>query len=153
MVSLKLSSLIGFLFESYSDPCNFSHFLPQSNSNIACFSAAGHEVSIFSKSLDKSTFLNSLLQLLQLWTNRISGAPDEEAKIADINLDGTLDIVIGTNVGHIWAIDGKSGEILDKFPMRVGGRVLGKVLVGGVREEGSEKVKKFVSFFLNYFYF
>ena len=35
--------------------------------------------------------------------------------------------------------------------MRVGGRVLGKVLVVGVREEGSEKVKKFIFCLLSFF--
>ena len=67
-----------------------------------------------------------------------------------------LDMVIGSNSGHIWALDGDSiylimiivkyfeintgvtGNILPNFPMRLGGRVNGRTIVADLLTDGGE---------------
>ena len=70
-----------------------------SNANVVCFDAEGIEV----------------------WENRLSGFPTVGATVGDVNNDGVLDVVVGTNAGHLWAMDGKTGAYLENFPIKVGG--------------------------------
>jgi outer membrane protein assembly factor BamB len=38
--------------------------------------------------------------------------------LGDINGDGEVDIVLCTSSGHIWALNGKTGETLHNFPVQ-----------------------------------
>jgi len=96
--------------------------LVDSNSNVACFSAAGHEI----------------------WTNRMSGYPDEAPILGDVDQDGVLDVVIGSNAGHLWAFRGNDGEVLEGFPIRLGGRVLGKVLLADLISEQTSTLTRYM---------
>jgi hypothetical protein len=52
------------------------------NSNVACFGHDGTEQ----------------------WSARISGVANQPPVLADIDLDGHLDIIVATDAGHIWAL-------------------------------------------------
>jgi len=78
-----------------------------SNSNLVCFSSQTG---------------------LEVWHTRLSGHPVAEPTLVDLNGDGHLDVVVGTSAGHLWAVDGLSGQTLDNFPVRLHGRTNGPVL-------------------------
>jgi hypothetical protein len=44
--------------------------------------------------------------------------------LGDINGDGEVDIVLCTSSGHIWALNGKTGETLHNFPVQKSQKVL-----------------------------
>mgnify|MGYP001057348559 FL=1 len=75
------------------------------NANVACFDTEGREV----------------------WETRISGFVAVNPTVGDVNGDGRLDVVLGTTSGHIWALDGVTGEPLPHFPIKTGGKILAPV--------------------------
>jgi len=67
-------------------------------STIACFSVNGEE----------------------MWETRFSGIVSQPPAIGDINGDGVLDIVFTSDKGHLWAISGDGGKIIEGFPIDLG---------------------------------
>eukprot|EP00211_Chloroparvula_japonica_P002762 CAMPEP_0119155724 /NCGR_PEP_ID=MMETSP1310-20130426/51895_1 /TAXON_ID=464262 /ORGANISM="Genus nov. species nov., Strain RCC2339" /LENGTH=519 /DNA_ID=CAMNT_0007148327 /DNA_START=6 /DNA_END=1565 /DNA_ORIENTATION=+ len=60
---------------------------------------------------------------IEIWSSTISGHADDTGVLADMDSDGVLDVVIGTNAGHVWAFKGEDGTPLPQFPLRFGGRI------------------------------
>ncbi|XP_033626702.1 protein DEFECTIVE IN EXINE FORMATION 1-like isoform X2 [Asterias rubens] len=69
----------------------------------------------------------------ELWDSQISGSSSAGSRLADINQDGVLDIVIATNDGHVWVLHGDTGKVLDGWPIDLGGRFLATPLITRLR--------------------
>jgi len=82
-------------------------------SNVVCFNADGSE----------------------LWEARVSGGVAQAMVAGDVNADGEVDIVFGTTTGHIWALNGRTGQVVPHFPFKARGRIYAPVLL--VRLEGT----------------
>ncbi|XP_064622090.1 uncharacterized protein LOC135484491 [Lineus longissimus] len=59
-----------------------------------------------------------------LWDAQISGTSSPGAVFGDIDGDDVLDVVISTNDGKIWALQGNTGEVMSSWPITVGGRLM-----------------------------
>lgn len=70
-----------------------------------------------------------------MWERRISGYPNQPPSIGDLDGDGLLDIVIGSTAGHIWALRGINGEVLEHFPVKLRGRVHSRPLLISLNPE------------------
>lgn len=75
--------------------------------NVLCFDLAGKE----------------------LWSTQISGFSSQAATVGDINGDGVLDVVLSTVSGHIWALNGQTGQALPHFPFKTAGKILAPILL------------------------
>ncbi|KAL8592584.1 hypothetical protein ACOMHN_026514 [Nucella lapillus] len=64
-----------------------------------------------------------------VWTSEISGSSSPGSRIADTNSDGILDVIVPTNEGDIYVLNGTNGAVLPKWPVRTGKRVSANVLV------------------------
>lgn len=49
--------------------------------------------------------------------------------LGDVNGDGRLEVVFGTNAGHIYAVAGDTGRDIPNFPFRTHGRIAASVLI------------------------
>lgn len=65
----------------------------------------------------------------EVWEKRISGFSAQGPSLGDINGDGEVDIVLCTSSGHIWALNGKTGETLHNFPIKAGGSIMSPPLL------------------------
>ena len=65
----------------------------------------------------------------EVWEKRISGFSAQGPILGDINGDGEVDIVLCTSSGHIWALNGKTGETLHNFPVKAGGAIMSPPLL------------------------
>ncbi|KAL4234802.1 hypothetical protein ACF0H5_006444 [Mactra antiquata] len=63
------------------------------------------------------------------WEITVSGDNSPGSRLHDIDEDGYLDIIIPTNVGDIYAINGVTGKVLDKWPIKVGHPILSNILI------------------------
>ena len=63
------------------------------------------------------------------WETHVAGGVIETPTLGDVNGDGILDIVFGTTAGGIYALHGKTGAVLEHFPILAGGPVLAPVLL------------------------
>ncbi|XP_078000278.1 uncharacterized protein LOC144452928 isoform X2 [Glandiceps talaboti] len=61
-----------------------------------------------------------------LWDRSLSGSSSAGSRIADINSDGVLDVVIATNNGYVWALNGDNGDILTGWPKKLPTKLLPK---------------------------
>ncbi|XP_076442977.1 uncharacterized protein LOC143281614 [Babylonia areolata] len=64
-----------------------------------------------------------------VWTSEISGSSSPGSRIADTNRDGILDVIVPTNEGDIYVLNGTNGALLPKWPVKTGKRVAANVLV------------------------
>lgn len=65
----------------------------------------------------------------ELWEKRISGYSAQGPTLGDINNDGIVDVVVATTNGHLWALNGKTGEVLKNFPVKAGGSIMAPPLI------------------------
>nr|XP_022328926.1 protein DEFECTIVE IN EXINE FORMATION 1-like [Crassostrea virginica] len=63
------------------------------------------------------------------WESIISGTSSPGSRLFDVNRDGTLDIIITTNDGHIYALNGVDGTVLPDWPVSIGARTTANVLI------------------------
>jgi hypothetical protein len=73
----------------------------------------------------------------RLWSDRLDGATSSSPALADVEGDGHLDAVEGTDngsAGSVWVVDPSSGQVLWHVP--VSGRVIGSVVTADLTGEG-----------------
>ena len=58
----------------------------------------------------------------------------------DINGDGELEVVFGTQSGDIFAVSGKTGRDLQNFPFRTHGRISASVLITQLSQGVSQQL-------------
>ncbi len=75
----------------------------------------GADVSHGSISGPYMVYLFDALTGRQIWSTEIEGDPWYGSSLGDIDGDGGLDVVLNTLGGHIYVIDGNTGDILSKF--------------------------------------
>ena len=64
-----------------------------------------------------------------LWETRISGFASQSPRIGDVDGDGVLDVVVGTSTGHVWAVNGYTGEPLRHYPVKTNGSIYAPALL------------------------
>ncbi|XP_013387693.1 protein DEFECTIVE IN EXINE FORMATION 1 [Lingula anatina] len=55
----------------------------------------------------------------QLWEVQISGTSSAGSRVADVDGNGRLDVVVATNDGKIYVLEGESGTLLEGWPIKV----------------------------------
>ena len=65
----------------------------------------------------------------EVWHTQVVGFPSQAVSIADIDLDGTLDVVFGTVSGQLWALRGNNGSVLPRFPYKTNGKIIAPVTI------------------------
>ena len=107
--------------------------------NVAAFSADGvmlwdrvvsgsvSQVTIFTlcRTISRTYFTYCHVISPRIWFHVMSQAPT----LADLNGDGTLEVVCATSAGDIVVLNGKDGTYLPNFPVRTGDRIISPVLV------------------------
>ena len=59
--------------------------------------------------------------------------------LADVNGDGVLEVVLGTSVGFLYVLDGRSGDALEGWPLQMGD-IQGQVAVADLNGDGSLEI-------------
>eukprot|EP01129_Flabellula_baltica_P013911 TRINITY_DN6559_c0_g1_i1.p1 TRINITY_DN6559_c0_g1~~TRINITY_DN6559_c0_g1_i1.p1 ORF type:complete len:701 (+),score=136.95 TRINITY_DN6559_c0_g1_i1:1-2103(+) len=59
----------------------------------------------------------------EIWENLLSGYTTSTPVLGDIDRDGILDVVAVTHNGHVYALNGLNGKILDGFPIKIPGEI------------------------------
>mmetsp|Transcript_63912 Transcript_63912/g.75649 ORF Transcript_63912/g.75649 Transcript_63912/m.75649 type:complete len:178 (+) Transcript_63912:503-1036(+) len=59
--------------------------------------------------------------------------------LADVDGDGREDIVIGTRLGYLHAVTARTGRSVEGFPVRLGGMISSRVIVGAFSRERGER--------------
>jgi hypothetical protein len=72
------------------------------------------------------------------WEARVAGSVHANAVVGDVNNDGELDVVVGTDDGGIYAFAGKSGRLLPNFPVHVGDSIRGTPLLIRMSEKDTQ---------------
>ena len=49
----------------------------------------------------------------------MSGFSSQGPTLGDVNGDGVVDVIVATTNGHVWALNGRTGDTLRNFPVRV----------------------------------
>lgn len=65
----------------------------------------------------------------KLWESVISGTSSPGSRLYDVDRDGTMDIIITTDDGFIYALNGVNGTVLPDWPVSVGARMTANVLI------------------------
>ena len=63
-----------------------------------------------------------------LWEATVSGTVTAGAQLYDINGDHAVEVVIATNDGYIWVLDGQTGQVLPNWPMSLGNDIHSHIL-------------------------
>lgn len=63
-----------------------------------------------------------------MWEASVSGSMTAGAQLEDINHDSKMEVLIPTNDGYIWVLDGQSGEVLPNWPLKLGNEIHSHVL-------------------------
>lgn len=69
-----------------------------------------------------------------LWETKSHGSAAQVPTMGDVNGDGILELVFGTNKGYIYAVRGDNGEILKSFPVKTGGSIYAPILITDLYE-------------------
>ncbi|GAB5361222.1 hypothetical protein AAMO2058_000695000 [Amorphochlora amoebiformis] len=103
---------------------NLEIIVCDANGNVAVFTKQGEEV----------------------WSKSVTGFATQIPAIGDIDGDGVLDLAFGlANSEYLWALNGRTGETLKNFPVRLGARVIAPVLLvplTGEKFENSPEVSE-----------
>ena len=65
----------------------------------------------------------------EVWHTQVVGFPSQAVSIADVDMDGTLDVVLGTVSGHLWALRGDNGTVLPRFPFKTNGKIVAPITI------------------------
>ncbi|KAK3093746.1 hypothetical protein FSP39_019620 [Pinctada imbricata] len=65
----------------------------------------------------------------RFWEAKISDSSSAGSRLFDMNKDTVLDVLIVTNDGNFYVLDGKNGSTLPEFPMKLGQRVWSNILI------------------------
>ncbi|KAJ8308441.1 hypothetical protein KUTeg_013315 [Tegillarca granosa] len=66
---------------------------------------------------------------ITVWESEINGNSSAGSRLYDVNNDGVLDVIIATNFGDVYALDGKTGTTLPNWPVKTGHPILSNVLI------------------------
>ncbi|XP_072032542.1 uncharacterized protein [Amphiura filiformis] len=67
------------------------------------------------------------------WEAEISGSSSPGSRVADVNQDGHLDVVIPTNNGYVWALQGNTGKVLPGWPIALSCKLLANVVIARLK--------------------
>ena len=77
----------------------------------------------------------------ELWTNRLSGVVNQEISVTDYNKDGQLELIMSTDMGHLWGFYAKTGEVVDNFPINLKSAIYAQPLVIDLTVKDGSKQK------------
>ena len=63
-----------------------------------------------------------------LWEGIVSGTVTAGAQLYNIDNDDKLEVVIATNDGYIWVLDGQTGKVLPNWPVSLGNEIHSSIL-------------------------
>ena len=63
-----------------------------------------------------------------LWEATVSGSVTAGAQLYDIDGDHKMEVVIATNDGYIWVLDGQTGQVLPNWPVSLGNEIHSHIL-------------------------
>lgn len=66
---------------------------------------------------------------ITVWESEINGNSSAGSRLYDVNNDGVFDVIIATNFGDVYALDGKTGTTLPNWPVKTGNPILSNVLI------------------------
>lgn len=72
----------------------------------------------------------------EVWSRSLSGSLSLGLAIADVDGDGTLDVVAVTDNGDVWVLNGETGNEIPRFPIRTGSRMKSNPLIVDLSKEG-----------------
>ena len=72
----------------------------------------------------------------EVWSRSLSGPLSLGLAIADVDGDGTLDVVAVTDNGDVWVLNGETGNEIPRFPIRTGSRMKSNPLIVDLSKEG-----------------
>ena len=72
----------------------------------------------------------------EVWSRSLSGPLSLGLAIADVDGDGTLDVVAVTENGDVWVLNGETGNEIPRFPIRTGSRMKSNPLIVDLSKEG-----------------
>lgn len=64
-----------------------------------------------------------------LWEVQITATSTAGSRLYDVNKDNILDVIIATNHGDIYALNGANGNVLPNWPLTLGKRIFSNVLI------------------------
>lgn len=73
-----------------------------------------------------------------LWESEITGTSSPGSRLYDLNEDSSLDVIITTNDGNIFALDGRNGSILPGWPVRTGRKLTADVLIAKLSTQNAD---------------
>ncbi|KAL3137120.1 hypothetical protein ABBQ32_006695 [Trebouxia sp. C0010 RCD-2024] len=65
----------------------------------------------------------------ELWERHVASLVSQAATFGDVNGDGELEVMFGTTSGYLYAVSGKTGRDIPKFPFRTHGRIAAPILI------------------------
>ncbi|XP_780158.3 protein DEFECTIVE IN EXINE FORMATION 1 isoform X2 [Strongylocentrotus purpuratus] len=86
---------------------NLEMIVLQTSGDVSCFSNHGNK----------------------MWSSKVSGGSMPGSRLADLDDDGVMDVIIPTRDGNVWALSGKTGTRLPHWPVHVGSRLVSNVVI------------------------